>query len=316
MQIKKPLFWDHYKPTFLSNILLPLTFLMEIMNFILNRKKKLRYDKIFTICIGNIYLGGTGKTPTVISLFRLLKKINLNISTAKKFYSNQNDEHILLKRKTNFLLGRTRKSIIENAIKNKRKVLLFDDGLQDKRIDYDLKFVCFDHDTWIGNGRLIPSGPMREKLESLQKYDAVFIKSINKNISSKKSIIKKINPRIKIFLTHFKLLNINKFNKKKNYLIFSGIGNSLNFKKILIKNKFKIIKEIIFPDHYIYSDIDMYRIIDLSRKLNAKIITTEKDYVKINNKFKKIIKFLKIDLDINNKNELLNFVKKKIYEKY
>jgi len=53
MQIKKPLFWDHYKPTFLSNILLPLTFLMEIMNFILNRKKKLRKEKKFNFFIGN-----------------------------------------------------------------------------------------------------------------------------------------------------------------------------------------------------------------------------------------------------------------------
>ena len=55
-------------------------------------------------------------------------------------------------------------------------MIIFDDGLQDKNISYDLQFVCFDSERWIGNGNLIPSGPLREKISSLKKYDAVFLK--------------------------------------------------------------------------------------------------------------------------------------------
>ena len=86
MQFKKPLFWDYKKPNLISNILLPLTIPIEINNFLLNKKINKRSDKVKTLCIGNIYLGGTGKTPTTISLYNILKKLNKNISTAKKFY--------------------------------------------------------------------------------------------------------------------------------------------------------------------------------------------------------------------------------------
>ena len=179
MQFKKPLFWDYKKPNLISNVLLPLTIPIKINNFLLSKKINKKNDKIKTLCIGNIYLGGTGKTPTVIAIYSLLKKLNKNISTAKKYYKTQKDEHDLLK-KFNLILAKTREDIINKAVKLKKKILIFDDGLQDRYVDYDLKFVCFDEDKWIGNGRLIPSGPLREKLESLNKYDAVFIKSRKK----------------------------------------------------------------------------------------------------------------------------------------
>ena len=69
-------------------------------------------------------------------------------------------------------------------LKKKQKIAIFDDGLQDKKLDYDLKFVCFDSENWIGNGKLIPAGPLREDISSLRKYDAVFLKDndLNKNV--------------------------------------------------------------------------------------------------------------------------------------
>ena len=69
-----------------------------------------------------------------------------------------------------------RKKIIRSAVEKNYKFLIFDDGLQDKNVYYDIELVCFDADSWIGNGNLLPSGPLREKISSLKKYDAVFLK--------------------------------------------------------------------------------------------------------------------------------------------
>ena len=313
MQFKKPLFWDYKKPNLISNILLPLTIPIKINNFLINKKIKKKNSKIKTVCIGNIYLGGTGKTPTTISLYNILKKLNKNISTAKKFYTIQKDEHNLLK-KTNLILGKTREEIISKAIYLKKKILIFDDGLQDKNINYDLKFVCFDSTKWVGNGRLIPSGPLREKLESLRKYDGIFLKGKKKESYRLIKLIKKTNPNIEIFNTKYEVLNSKIFNKKDKFLAFSGLGNADDFKKILIENKFKIIKEIIYPDHYQYKKKDIKEIKELAKKINAKIITSEKDFVKVKEFDNKNIKFLRIELKIKNQNKLFNFIKSKFYE--
>ena len=313
MQFKKPLFWDYKKPNFISDILLLLTIPLKFNNFLLTKKIHKKNIKIKTICVGNIYVGGTGKTPTTISLYKILKKLNRNISTGKKFYSMQKDEHILLKN-TSLILGRTRKEIINKAVNLKKKILIFDDGLQDRNVDYDIKFVCFDTDKWIGNGRLIPSGPLREKLDSLKRYDGVFLKGGEKKNKPLINLIKKNNPKIKIFITKYEVINSKQFNKKNKFLIFSGLGNSDDFKKTLIENKFNVIKEIVYPDHHQYKFKDIKEIKDLAKRINAKIITSEKDYVKIKKFDNKYIKYLKINLKIKNKNKVYNFIKSKFYE--
>ena len=312
MKLIKPKFWDLSKPSFVSYLLLPLTNILKLNNYIINKKPKKKFNSIKTICVGNIYVGGTGKTTTVIKLYEILKKLKFNVVTAKKFYSSQKDEIILLKKKTKFIFSNSRIDIVKKAIKHRNKILLFDDGLQDKYIDYDLKIVCFDGNNSIGNGQLIPSGPLREKIDSLKKYDAVFVKD-NNNSNLIKSI-RKIKPKIKIFRTNYKINNLKKFDLKKKYLIFSGIGNPDNFKAILLKNNFKIINEIIYPDHYSYQDKEISDIKKKAKKINAKIITTQKDFVKISKQNQKGINFLDIDLKITKKKELIKFLKLKINE--
>jgi len=314
MKFKKPIFWDLKKPSFISNILLPFTIIIKLNNFLLNLKSKKKVQKIKTICIGNIYIGGTGKTPTTIKLFQILKKLTDNLSTAKKFYKSQNDEQIILKKKTNLITGKNRNEIIDKAVESKQELLIFDDGLQDKYINYDLQFVCFDAKKWLGNGRLIPAGPLRENLNSLKKYDGIFLKNIDDKSSHIISLIESINPKIKIFITNYKIKNLGQFNKNDNFLIFSGIGNPENFKELLSNNNFNVIKEIIFPDHFQYKKQDIENVLKIANNLNAKIITTEKDYVKIKDFNISSIKFLELDLEIKNEENLLNFIKKEIYE--
>ena len=102
MIYKKPKFWDFCKPNLIAYLLLPLTIPIRINNFILNYKTKIKEEKVFTICVGNIYVGGTGKTPTTIKLYNLVKRLKHKVVTAKKFYKQEKDEQLLLSKQTNF----------------------------------------------------------------------------------------------------------------------------------------------------------------------------------------------------------------------
>lgn len=310
MYFKKPNFWDD-KIGLLSSLLLPFTFFVKINNFLNSKRKKFISKKLKTICVGNIYVGGTGKTPFAIKLHNLLKK-NKNVATAKKYYPSQKDEEMLLKKKTNFLTASNRKKILELAVKKKIEIVIFDDGLQDNLIDYNVKIVCFDSKSAIGNGLLIPAGPLREKLTSLIKYDAVIIKCNDKDPIKLIKSIKKYCPRIKIFKADYQILNLNKIDRSKNYYIYSGIGNPKSFESILKKNKIKIAETAIYPDHYTYSNKNFVAIINEAKKYNAEILTTEKDYVKVPYKFKKYFQFIKLDLVLSDEKKFMKFLKLKL----
>lgn len=312
MIISKPKFWDFKKPNYLSYLLLPFTIPIIVNNYFLTLKKKITNKNIKTICLGNIYVGGTAKTPLVIKLNQILQKLNFKTATIKKFYKNQVDEQKLLSAKSNLYCKKNRFDALNDAIRDNIEIAVFDDGLQDSHLNYDLSFVCFSTTNWIGNGFLIPSGPLRERLASIVKYDAIFLNGNGEFNSHIKDSIKKIDKNIKIFETSYQPINVHKFDIEDNYLIFSGIGDPNAFKKTLLKNKFKIIKEINFPDHYQYKKKDIERIKSIATDLNAKIITTEKDYVKISQTDLDKISFLEIDLTIKNQDELISFIKSKI----
>ncbi len=311
MIISKPKFWDYKKPNYLSYLLFPLTVPIVLNNYFLSFKKK-NNKNIKTICLGNIYVGGTAKTPLTIKLNQILTQLNFKTASIKKFYKNQIDEQKLLSAKSKLYCKKNRIMALNDAIKDNIEIAIFDDGLQDSFLNYDLSFVCFNSTNWIGNGCLIPSGPLREKLKSILKYDAIFLNGNEEDNSNIKNSIKKISKDIKIFETYYKPVNVHKLNIEDNYLIFSGIGNPNSFKKTLLKNNFKIIEQIKFPDHYQYKKIDIDKIKSIAADLGAKIITTEKDFVKISQEYLDKINFLEIDLVIKEQDKLINFIKSKI----
>ena len=106
--------------------------------------------------------------------------------------------------------------------------------------------------------------------------------------------------------------NVGKLNRKKKYLYFCGIGNPEEFENTLKKYKFKLAKKFIFPDHHNFKneEIDKIKKIALDNKLE--IITTEKDYKRLNVRNKKNINQLKIKLNIKNINKFTKFLKERL----
>ena len=141
------------------------------------------------------------------------------------------------------------------------------------------------------------------------KYDVAFINGNEVDNSNLKLLIRKYNKDIEIFESFYRPTNIEQFDKNEKYLIFSVIGNPENFKDILLNNKLNILEEIIYPDHYNYTQSDLDKIKLQAKKLNARIITTEKDFSKININKNKDIKFLQIELYIKSEIDLINYLK-------
>ena len=305
MNLKKPKFWDYNKPNIYSYLLIPIAkFLQLISN--LKKKSNPKKFKIKTICIGNIYLGGTGKTSLAIKINKILNKKNIKSCFIKKKYSNQNDEQKLLNNYGKLFVALNRADAIKQAEKENYDVAILDDGLQDKSIVCDLSFVCFNNLNWIGNGMTIPAGPLREDINNLQYYNNIFLNGNLENLEKLKKEIYKINPNLNIYLGKYEPLNLNEFEVEKNYFLFSGIGNHQTLVSMLKNKGLKIIKDIEFPDHYEYTKNDINNILIEAKNLECQIITTEKDYFRLQDNNLDKFKIIKSELKIIDED---NFVK-------
>ena len=309
MILKKPKFWDYNKPNIFAYILSPIAYLIKLINLFLktSRPKKFR---IKTICLGNIYVGGTGKTSLSIAINKILNRKNIKSCFIKKFYKNQIDEQKLLKNYGKLFLSKKRVEAVKQAENENFEIAILDDGLQDKSIDYDVKFVCFNNINWIGNGMTIPAGPLRESVNNLKIYKNIFLNGNLENIEKLKVEILKINPNINIHIGKYEPLNLNEFSKNDKYLIFSGIGNHQTFVKMIKNYGLNIFKDHEFPDHYEYTDKDINNILNEANDLNCKIITTEKDYLRINVEKKSLsnINFIKSELKIIDEKKLIECI--------
>jgi len=303
MKLKKPKFWDYDKPNFLALLLWPLSIIYKVI-FNLSNKKKIKINSIKTICIGNIYIGGTGKTSLAIKIKQILDQKNIRACFIKKQYADQIDEVKLLQNYGKIFVNKKRIEALKQAASENYEVAIFDDGLQDNSIEFDLIFVCFNKLNWIGNGFVIPAGPLREDINNLKLYNHVFLNGNEEKTEIEKNFIKKINPKTIIYESRYRPLNSEDFDKSEKYLVFSGIGNHKTFINMLKKKKFNILSDLEFPDHFYYKESDLNKIFLKAKKLNARIITTEKDYLRINQSLSKDIKFIKSELEIMNEDSL------------
>jgi tetraacyldisaccharide 4'-kinase len=269
------------------------------------------------ISVGNITVGGTGKTPLVIYLARKLRERNRKVAILTRGYRRKNKELIELNQETKermnwqevgdepyllanrlldvpILVSKRRSLSAERATEKYRsEILLLDDGFQHLELFRNLDIVVIDSTDPFGNGRLLPAGILREPLTSLRRAD-VFVLTKTEQISGKENLIRTLQT----------------YNPKalpgKKALIFSGIGNPSSFERTVAQLNVEIVGHRAFRDHFPYREEDILRVGGEASDAGADfIITTEKDSVRI--PFIKCpgIPFyvLKIDLEITSQEE-------------
>lgn len=299
MKIKKPKFWDSKKISLISYSLLPFSKIVELISKY-NFKKRKKLSGIKSICVGNIYIGGTGKTSLAIEIKKILDANNIKSCFIKKLYSDQTDEKLILEEYGEVFVNHSRKSALYQAMEKDYKIAIFDDGLQDKELLYDLSIVCFNKKNEIGNGLVLPAGPLREKLDDIKNYQLIVLNGNDENNLDFKKLLLSLNKDASIFETKYILKNLKEFNLNNRYLAFSGIGNHKTFIEMLNKYNFEISKDLEFPDHYEYNQKDIENINLLAEKENLKILTTKKDFFRISSNDKKNLRYIDIELNINN----------------
>ena len=258
-------------------------------------------------------MGGTGKTPISIFLAKEFLKIGKKSVIVRKFYSNHKDEHDLIKENfSNLILNKDRIQGVIKAEKYGHDCVILDDGFQDFSIKKKLNIICFHQNQLIGNGLVLPAGPLRERLSSLKRAHSVLING-KKNDTFEKKILN-INKNLKIFYSRYKPQNLEEF-KNKKLLAIAGIGNPENFLQLIEENKLRVEEKLIFPDHHIFSQIEIENIKNKIKSGGYQIITTEKDYFKMKHFDINELNYLKISLEISDKEKFLEMAKGVFSEK-
>jgi len=326
MYFIKPKFWDKKNNSFLSILLYPLSIIYYLINVI---RKKISIPQKFNIpiiCVGNIYIGGTGKTSAAIEIMKILnqsKKIcfltkGYGRKSKKDIYlnelniSNQNtvdtgDEALLLNKYGDVYISNNRAKAINTIIKLGYDAIILDDGFQDHLIFKNLNILCFDSKNWIGNNNLIPSGPLREPLKAIKEANFIVIKGEKNQIIENE--IKKLSPNIEIIYAENRIEN-NETLKNKNFIAFTGIGNPYSFFNTLLNNNIKIIKQIIYPDHFQFTEKNYKVLFQEAENNNCNLITTEKDWVRIDEQFKDRVYYTKLSTLLIGKESLEKELKK------
>ena len=305
MKINKPKFWSN-KYNLLTIILLPISYLVIVFIFLKKKFEKEIKFNIPIICIGNIYIGGTGKTPTSIFLAKELNRLGKKTAIVRKFYKNHKDEHQLIKNSFKDLILTKKRTLGIIKAKENFNTVILDDGFQEHKIVKDLNIICFNSNQFVGNEYIFPAGPLRESLTNLIKAHIVLINGIkNRNFEDK---LLSFNKNLSFFYSKYKPQNLDQF-KNKKLLAFAGIGNPENFFKLLNQYNLNIEKQLIFPDHYVFSINEVKKIIKEANDRKLEIITTEKDFYKIKEFGMNEIQFLKVSLEVEDKEKFLKKIR-------
>jgi tetraacyldisaccharide 4'-kinase len=259
------------------------------------------------ICIGNVIAGGAGKTPIALAVAKMLIKMhkdlvflsrgysgNLNVTT---FVNKNNhsakqvgDEPLLLSDVAPTVISRSKVAGVKLICQKKIDVIIMDDGLQNPTLTKDLSLLVIDGNYGIGNGCIIPAGPMRETLSAaLKKTNAVIFVGEDKT---------GLLPSLKnASVIRAKIVTNLSAAKNEKYIAFAGIGNPSKFFQTLKDNNYQVIAEFSFPDHYHYTNKDILMLNSKATDLRAQLITTEKDLVRLTASQKTNITALPIEIE-------------------
>ncbi len=244
------------------------------------------------ICIGNILAGGVGKTPIVRAVAQFLDAPVVMRGYKKSLKTgNVGDEAAMLARSGLQVHVGDRKSnvVLLNKQSNDSTPIVMDDGFQNPTIKKDISVLVFDQCLGLGNGLLLPAGPLREPRRSIKKADAVIV---IKNKKIKKGL--KLPDNIPVFYASSNTFS--PYDEDEKLYAFAGIGYPKKFFNSL-KN---VVGKKSFPDHYQYTEKDFDLLFKEAEKKKAKLVTTEKDWMRIPLELRDKIKYARLDMNIEN----------------
>ncbi|MBL7170785.1 MAG: tetraacyldisaccharide 4'-kinase [Candidatus Omnitrophica bacterium] len=256
-------------------------------------KKKTRL-KARVISVGNITLGGTGKTPLVEYIARKLKENNKKVAVLSRGYGGGDEVKLFSKRNKDIpvLVGPNRAETGKEAVSTLgAEVIVLDDGFQHWSLERDVDIVTLNSTLLVWEDRLLPAGTLREKTDSLKRAKVFVLTRVSPDskINLWLEFLKSINPNTPVFLTcHRPLGFINSSGessplnliKDKDIIAFSGIAGPEAFEETLKGLGARLVYSIRYPDHYYYNSGDLQEIVKIAGE-SPFIITTEKDLVRI-----------------------------------
>lgn len=313
--MKTPDFWN--SDNLLSDLLCPPGWIYALATRLRLRFKKSRKAACPVICIGNLTAGGTGKTPVSVSVASLLQQAGKNPFFVTRGYGGKSrnifadptlydvrqtgDESLLLARQAQTVINPDRAQGAELAIQNGADVIIMDDGFQNPGLYKDLSLLVFDGAVGIGNGRYIPSGPLRENFAAgLKRAQAAVILGEDKHNLAKR--LKKLP----VFYGRIKALPPEL--PPQNIIAFAGIGCPQKFYNSLQELGFTLIKTFDFGDHHFYTEDELQNLLHEAHYFNAKLFTTAKDFVKIPAKLQPHFNVLEISVEWENPQALADFI--------
>ena len=311
MQLIIPKFWRK-KRSLIALFLFPFSVIYHLIskiNYWL-KSRNIYVSKAKIITIGNINIGGVGKTPVCLSLAEKMNDFNKKLVILTRGYGGTEegplmvkasddskkfgDEAVLLAQNFSTYVAKDRLKGIKFLEELGFEIIITDDGLQDPRFKKDLSILVVDGEFGLGNGLIFPAGPLRESFSSgVKKADlCVFIEKCEFKIESDKLLIANIESKISL--------------DNKNYIAFAGIGNPEKFFNSVVKAGGVIIDQFKFGDHHQFKDQELESLILLAKEKKVDLITTEKDYTRIKEKYREYIKTLPIRITWQNEEKLKN----------
>ena len=292
--MRPPGFWFDRRPGIAARLLTPLSWLWQAGGRIKARRvEPFRADRP-VICIGNVNLGGTGKTPVAIEIGRALAAEGAHPHFISRGYGGTltdrttrvdlerhsaqdvGDEPLLLAGTAPTWIGADRVASAKAAVAAGASHLILDDGFQNHSLIKDLSFLAVDSTVGFGNGCVVPAGPLREPVqEALSRADAIILLGDGPVPNAIE------NREIPCFRGHLTPDRPEALPAGSRVMAFAGIGRPEKFFATLRGMHLDIVATRSFPDHHSYSDDDTSAILAESQRVHAIPVTTEKDFVKL-----------------------------------
>jgi len=318
--LKAPKFWYQKKDSYLSRSLYPLSLLFRLGTKIRNFASTSKKSSLPVICIGNIVVGGAGKTPVSLKIGKILIKAGYKPHFISKGYAgiiktstlveswhsptSVGDESILLSKVAPTWIGKNRNLSGEYAKMQGGDCLIMDDGFQNPTIYKDFSIIVINASQEFGNKRVMPSGPLRESIKrGLTRTNLVIV------IGDTTDDLKKVIPsHIPIMSAKFAINKENKIFKGQKITAFAGIAYPEKFFISLAEQGAQIVKEVIYPDHHIYHENDLLKLAEIANKTQSILVSTQKDFVRIPKSYHSLVNTLEGEIVFDNEELLLEIL--------